>query len=76
METFTSDADYVMSKIGMRKNDLFYKENKSTGNSTTDLALKLFASRSQKNNSMNCIKLTLKCLNMTLSLFCKTTNFE
>ena len=43
METFTSDADYVMSKIGMKKNNLFYKGNESTGNSTTDLALRLFA---------------------------------
>ena len=43
MEIFTSDADYVMSKIGMKKNNLFYKGNESTGNSTTDLALRLFA---------------------------------
>ena len=43
METFTSDADYVMSKIGMKKNNLFYKGNESTGNSTTDVALRLFA---------------------------------
>ena len=43
METFTSDADYVMSKIGMKENNLLYRANKSAGNSTADLALELFA---------------------------------
>ena len=43
METFTSDADYVMSKVGMKENNLSYQGHKSTGDSTTDLALKLFA---------------------------------
>ena len=40
---FTSDADYVMSKVGMKENNLSYQGHKSTGDSTTDLALKLFA---------------------------------
>ena len=43
METFTSDVEYVMSKIGMKADGLSYHEHKSTGDSTTDLALELFA---------------------------------
>ena len=43
METFTADAEHVMSKIGMKQTNLSYHEHKSTGDSTTDLALELFA---------------------------------
>ena len=43
METFTSDADYVMSKVGMEENNLSYQGHKSIGDSTTELALDLFA---------------------------------
>ena len=48
METFTSDADYVMSEVGMKENNLSYQGHKSTGDSTTDLALELFAKLPKK----------------------------
>ena len=41
IETFTNDTEYVMSKIGMNYNE--HHEHKSVGDSTTDLALELFA---------------------------------
>ena len=43
METFSRDTEHIMSKIGMKDDDLSYHEHKSTGDSTTDLALELFA---------------------------------
>ena len=43
METFNSDAEYIMSKIGMKGGNLSYHEHKSTGASTTNLTVELFA---------------------------------
>ena len=43
METLTNDTKYVMSKIGMNYKDFEHHEHKSDGDSTTDLALELFA---------------------------------
>ena len=43
METFKQDAEYVMSKVGMNEDNLSYHENISTGDSTEDLAIKLFS---------------------------------
>ena len=43
METFKQDAEYTMSKVGMNEDNLSYHENISKGDSTEDLAIKLFS---------------------------------
>ena len=43
METFTADAEHVMSKVGMEESNLSYHKHKNSGHSATDLALELFA---------------------------------
>ena len=43
METFSRDTEHIMSKIGMKDDDLSYHEHKSAGDSTEHLTLELFS---------------------------------
>ena len=48
METFTTDTNYIMTKIGMETDELSYQEHKSTGDSTQELAIELFSKLPKK----------------------------
>ena len=48
METFTTDTNYIMTKIGMETDELSHQEHKSTGDSTQELAIELFSKLPKK----------------------------